>query len=465
MASDATTTYTDLLKKKSRLFSTEVPVWIVMLCIAVLTVIITAVLMFIQSNYSGIRIPVATQKTLKLQYGAMPALANSNYFTQVKSSFIDQKTSFIEADLSSMKLTVYQDGAPVKEVPIITKGKEGSWWETPAGVYQIETKEKNHFSSIGKVYQPYSMAFQGNFFIHGWPYYPDGTDVSSAYSGGCIRLNTEDAQAIYELAKTGMPVLVYEKDFTHDTFSYNTPQPGVTAKQYLIADLKSDSVIASNSSLTSAPIGSITKLLSALVAAEYIDLDKTITVSSSMLEESTIPRLYAGQQISTYNLMFPLLMENSNEAAAAVARQVGPSRFVNLMNSKATSLGMTTTNIVDVDGKNLNNTSTPEDLFALAKYLYNNRSFVLKISSGRITSSVYGEPVFKNLKTLNTPSGTGNTFVGGMLDTTSDNQTFLGIFEIEIQGEKRPIAVVSLGSQDALADATAMYAYVRAMYK
>jgi D-alanyl-D-alanine carboxypeptidase len=135
------------------------------------------------------------------------------------------------------------------------------------------------------------------------------------------------------------------------------------------------------------------------------------------------------------------------------------------MNDKATSLGMTQTKIVDVDGRNPSNTSTSEDLFALAKYLYNNRSFVLKISSGRITSSVYGEPVFKNLQSLNTPKGTESAFVGGMVDTSGESQTFLGIFEVEIQGEKRPIAIIALGSKDGLADAQKMYNYVRLMYQ
>ena len=37
-----------------------------------------------------------------------------------------------------MNLTVYKAGERVKDVPILTKGREGSWWETPAGVYRVE---------------------------------------------------------------------------------------------------------------------------------------------------------------------------------------------------------------------------------------------------------------------------------------------------------------------------------------
>jgi len=89
---------------------------------------------------------------------------------------------------------------------------------------------------------PFSMQFEGNFFIHGWPYYPDGTSVGSSYSGGCIRLSNEDAKDLYNKIKIGTPVLVLEKDFEKDTFSYQYKKPVISANNYLIADLKSNFV-------------------------------------------------------------------------------------------------------------------------------------------------------------------------------------------------------------------------------
>ena len=69
------------------------------------------------------------------------------------------------------------------------------------------------------------MAFQGNFFIHGWPYEPDGTPVASTYSGGCIRMATDDAKKIYDMSTLGMPVLVYKSDFAPDGFRYHEARP------------------------------------------------------------------------------------------------------------------------------------------------------------------------------------------------------------------------------------------------
>ncbi|MDD5098804.1 MAG: L,D-transpeptidase, partial [Candidatus Colwellbacteria bacterium] len=114
-----------------------------------------------------------------LEFGTIPALGDFDFFTKVRDRFIIEEADFVEANLSEMSLKVYLKGEIEKEVKILTKGREGSWWETPAGIYQIESKEESHFSSFGRVYQPWSMAFQGNFFIHGWPYYQNGEPVSS----------------------------------------------------------------------------------------------------------------------------------------------------------------------------------------------------------------------------------------------------------------------------------------------
>jgi hypothetical protein len=454
------------LEAKRGFFAIEIPLWTAVVSLTGLATILAGVSFYFQKINYPIRIPGVNAETINLEYGAIAALSNSNYFAQVKDSFVAQKTSFVEANLSDMKLSVYEDGILVKEVPIKTKGKEGSWWETPAGVYKIETREQNHFSSIGHVYQPWSMQFQGNFFIHGWPYYEDGSEVSSTYSGGCIRLATEDAKAVFDLVKIGTPVLVYEQDFTHDSFTYSQQQPHVTAQKYLVADLKSDSVLFAKGMQDEAPIGSLTKLLNALVAAEYINLDKTIYISSSVLETTTKPRLRAGQEISVYNLMFPLLMEDSNEAASAIARQLGKSRFVTLMNNKAVSVGMKKTSFADVTGVSPENTSTPEDLFALAKYLHNNRSFILKMSAGKISSSIYGDPIFNNLSSIHIPANTTSSFAGGILDTAhTETQAFLGTFNVTIQNQDRTIAVILLNSTDAEKDAKAMLEYVHLMYK
>lgn len=407
-----------------------------------------------------------------LQSGSWPALANADFFGQVRIDFINQKKSFVEADLTAMQVSVYKDGVAVKQVPILTKGRPGSWWETPAGLYQIQTKEKSHFSTFGYVYQPWSMAFQGNFFIHGWPTYADGAPVASTFSGGCVRLSTADAKTVYDLVEVGMPVLVYANTFDKDDFEYSEPPlerqstlPGLSAKTYLAADLKNNHVLLAQDADREVPIASITKLMTALIAAEYINLDATSTVPAVAMVSTSVPRLKVGEKINPYQLLYPLLAESSNEAAFMLASYLGLDRFVSLMNQKAAALGMTHTRFADPAGREDGNVSTAEDLFALAKYLLNNRSFILKISSDTVGYNAYGSSQFSDLRNFNVFTGQPG-FIGGKVgQTTAAGQTIVSIFNETLEGQARPIVVIALGSTDNAADARAMLNHIKTTYQ
>ena len=395
------------------------------------------------------------------QYGAYPALGNAKYFDDARTAFVKAQTSFVEANLTTMKLNVYDKGVSVLEVPILTKGKPGSWWETPAGIYKIETKEINHFSSFGKVYQPWSMVFQGNFFIHGWPYHTDGTPVASTFSGGCIRLNTDDAKKVYDLVKVNMPVLVYEASFSGDNSTYAFRPPQVAAKEYLVADLTNNFVFSEQGKTDIVPIASVTKLVTALAAAEYINLDKAVTITSAMLATTSIQRLVVGKRYTAYELLYPLLQESSNEAAVALAHIMGGNAFVNVMNKKALAIGMTHTHFTDSFGGDAGNVSSAEDLFQLSKFLYTNRSFVLKLSAGTLQTTAYDAPDFENLQNFNIFAGDPN-FIGGKIGkSTVAGETMVAIFNLTNNGTTHPIAIIALGSPNIESDIRALYNYAK----
>lgn len=394
--------------------------------------------------------------------GGWPALANVDFFNTVKAQLIEEQSNFIESDLSEMKLRVYKGGNIVKEVPILSKGREGSWWETPAGLYKVQGKEVNHFSSFGQVNMPWSMPFQGNFFIHGWPTYPNGEPVPEGYSGGCIRLSIDDAEEVFKLADVGMPVIIFEEDFQADEFSHG-PQikKDIDVKSFLSADMKSGFIFSQKSPDKTLPIASLTKLMTALIATEYINIEKETTITEDMLVYTSKPRLEVGQRISVFDLLFPLLMESSNEAGVAISKIIGEDRFVRLMNEKAKAVGMENTHFVDATGADADNISTTEDLFQLAKYLYNNRSFILDITKGGAKQSVYGAPAFQELINFNLFED-DEDFVGGKVGMTNAAKgTILSIFEIEVNEEIRPVVIIILGSGDLTGDAVELIGDIR----
>lgn len=441
---------------------------ILTLSIFLIAFVVAGGLFFIRSEHTlgyAISLPFLPQKHAEyLSHGSEARLSNSDFFNEVKADFLEKKSDLVEADLSAMVLRVYQKGEQVLEVPILTKGREGSWWETPAGLYAISTKAKSHFSSFGKVYQPWSMAFQGNFFIHGWPYYPDGEPVPQGYSGGCIRLSTEDAKRVFDLVEVGTPVLVFEEDFSSDGFSYTTLDTPVTAAAYLAADVGNNQLLYGKDTDTLLPIASITKLMTALVATEYLNLDTEAVVPPEAIVYTSRPRFSVGESVSIYQLLFPLLTESSNEAAEIIARHYGRDRFVARMNEKAASIGMSHTVFTDPSGADAGNVSTAEDLFVLAKSLYNNRKFILDISSGKLKGSAYGAPTFADLRNFN-DLYTHPYFIGGKVGQTgAAGETNLSIFEVPVGATTRPIAFVVLNAKSSKDDLTVLLETILARF-
>jgi lipoprotein-anchoring transpeptidase ErfK/SrfK len=374
---------------------------------------------------------------------------------------------FIAADLHAMRMSLYQDGTLVAEYPITSKGRVGSAWETPSGSYTIRTKEREHFSSIGHVYMPYSMQFYGNYFIHGHPYYPDGTPTPPGYSGGCIRLGTQDAQQVYEFADAGTQVLVY--DPKHDPkpaslYLSGLPLPRVQASSYLVADLDTGDVFAERGAQATRPIGSIAKLMTALVANETISFDKKVSLPLSALAQSA-----AGAETTAQFLvgdaLYPLLLLSSDEAADALGRYYGTHSFVAWMNATAKAFRMEHTVFADPGGASRDTTSTADDVYRLAQYLGDKKTFILKIThAARSSVASVGGSTFE-LENLNTPLQSDPYLGGKAAHTASAEDGMIAIVSLEVGAAQRRAAIVVLGSDDPLGDIQALTSWITATAK
>jgi D-alanyl-D-alanine carboxypeptidase len=417
------------------------------------------------SRYQAASLPTVTvvtpltQETKPLNYGVQVALQQPSFFADTRDAFIEAATTFIEADLSQMQLRYFEDGVLVKSFPIIAKGKEGSWWETPAGLYQVEFKKENHFSTFGQVYQPWSLAFQGNFFIHGVPEYGDGTPVASDFSGGCIRLATEDAAALYELVRVNTPVLVHELKVSAETFLYEPKIPELETPHYLIADVKSSTVLAASDLEVAAPIASVVKLMTALVAAEHLNLDTSVYTTQPTFVQSLVPRLGERSKVSMYSLLQLLLVESSNEAAEVIAAQLGRERFIALMNEKAVALGLTKTHFADPSGLSAENIASLGDLLRLTQYIYENRRFIFDLTANQDLPTAYISGEFGELMNFNKVEDLDNFLGGKVGETIAAGQTSVTLHTLRVKGTTRTLAIIILGSKDRNQDVKQLYEY------
>ncbi len=124
---------------------------------------------------------------------------------------------------------------------------------------------------------------------------------------------------------------------------------------------------------------SLAKLMTSWVVLEYYDLSKEITVSKeAILQEEDFGKLEAGNVFPVEYLLYPLLMESSNDAAFALAsdyENMTERKFVELMEWEAEKMNLKNTffdNATGLDpeesGTKLNYSSS-EDLAKLTKRL------------------------------------------------------------------------------------------------
>ena len=405
-----------------------------------------------------------TKAQTALNYGVQMSFSQPNFFSETRDAFIAQSKTFVEADLATMQLRYFKEGVLELQVPIIAKGAKGSWLETPAGLYEVQSKKEARYSSFGQMYTPWSVAFQGNFIIHGWPYTENGAKVPSDFPGGGIRLSDTDAEKIFNLVELKTPILVHAAPSAPDTFLYEPKIPELDTPHYLIADVESNTVLASSDLDSVAPIASLTKLMTALVAAEYINLDARVRVAQPTFVQSLIPRLNGLGTVSMYSLLQLLLVESSNEAAEVIAAQVGRAEFISHMNEKAASIGLSHTHFSDPSGLSAGNTSTVRDLLGLITYIYNTRQFIVDLTANQDLPTAYISGEFGTLSNFNEVKGLEN-FIGGKVgETTAAGQTSVTLHKIKVKGVERVIAIVLLGSDSRNADVKELLGYATARF-
>lgn len=384
----------------------------------------------------------------------------SNNFLRLGSKTVELSSDFnpptegkvIRADLEKMKLYLFADGLLQAEVDILSRGRKGTPWETPGGDYSVLFKEKNHFSSIGGVWMPYSLQFFGNFFIHGWPYYEDGTPVREGYSGGCIRLSTADAKVVFEFADKGTTVSVHATDEAWpDSFSKaesfyvleTAPLLEVSAQSFLVADLLTGEIILSKNETEVLPAGDLVYLPSTLVSLEVINQYRKISVSGSEAQMSTTG-LVAGQEFVIGDLVYPLLFSLDPAPVEIFTRFYGKNLFLDRLTDKVQAIGLDDTVFVSPlvwpDNK-----TTSADVAKLARYIYDSKKFIWD-TTALPSKNISGHSWVNDNKFV-----ARKDFVGGIVG--SENQA--GVIIINHQTDvfgSRPIVVVVLGSTDPETD-------------
>ncbi|OON38848.1 D-alanyl-D-alanine endopeptidase [Izhakiella australiensis] len=147
-------------------------------------------------------------------------------------------------------------------------------------------------------------------------------------------------------------------------------QPQIASGSAMVVDTNSGKVLFESHPDRIRPIASLTKLMTAMVvldARQPLDEMLTVDISNTPEMRGVFSRVKLNSQISRRNMLLLALMSSENRAAASLAAHYpgGYAAFINAMNARAASLGMTRTHYVEPTGLSLQNVSTARDLIKL----------------------------------------------------------------------------------------------------
>ena len=215
------------------------------------------------------------------------------------------------------------------------------------------------------------------------------------------------------LADTGQPA-----DTVLQTYELQAPTPAVPAikaKAAYVVDLDTGIVLYQLSSHRRLAPASLTKVVTALVALDLMPLDRVVTVPASINQlpwDSTRMGLRVGEQVTVRELLYGLFLNSGNDAAVTLASAALPEpAFVDRMNAKAASLGMTDTHFENPIGlDNPSHYTSAADLAKAAMALDSQHPEVAGIAAVRSitlagTTTHHAYPLYNLNQLLRTYSG------------------------------------------------------------
>ena len=161
--------------------------------------------------------------------------------------------------------------------------------------------------------------------------------------------------------------------------------PEISAERAMLIETESGKILFEKNGSERGPMASTTKIMTALIAVESGDLSRTVTVSPEAVgvEGSSI-YLKAEEQMTMEDLIYALMLQSANDAAAAIACEIAGSieAFAQLMNRKAEELGLTDTHFTNPHGLDSDEHYTSaEDLARLSAYALKNPKFAEIVST------------------------------------------------------------------------------------
>ncbi|HEV2013381.1 MAG TPA: D-alanyl-D-alanine carboxypeptidase family protein [Candidatus Dormibacteraeota bacterium] len=128
--------------------------------------------------------------------------------------------------------------------------------------------------------------------------------------------------------------------------------PQIKGRAAIVVDLSAGQVLYQQAQSTRYPEASLTKMMTAVVAADLAPLDTVITVPDAAIQvEPNHMGISTGEKLTVRELLEGMLLDSGNDAAEAIAMGiVDRATFVGFMNQKAAALHLKATHFTNPSG-------------------------------------------------------------------------------------------------------------------
>lgn len=187
----------------------------------------------------------------------------------------------------------------------------------------------------------------------------------------------------------------------------------LVSRYMVLIDLDQNTIVAERDSEVSMVPASMTKVLTALVAADYLteeDLNEEVTVSQEIVDEcvrnqATAVGFLGGEKATVRDLFYGMLVTSGADATMALVQYITGSEadFVRLMNQKAVDLGLSSeahfTNPIGLYDKDLH--CTVQDMAKIGAAAMENDLIRQAMEQKYYTTIPYGEEVPEGITVAN----------------------------------------------------------------
>lgn len=182
-------------------------------------------------------------------------------------------------------------------------------------------------------------------------------------------------------------IMLFSTLFSFVSFANADLESKLQSEAYIVTDAKTGQILYAKNHEKQETISGITKVMTATVALEKLELDGTATATVSAVGSDAVPRdkvnisLTEGETVDVKSLLYATLLAGANDAANMLAEAASGTveKFVEQMNEKAAALGCKNTKFYNANGLTSdtaqNNVTTARDFALIMRYAMENAYF------------------------------------------------------------------------------------------